>query len=62
MVGIRIEIVEDFFVDNIKNYFSEESKTKYEQITNEIYDMSKFLNDIYPFSMNENSTTFSNFV
>lgn len=48
VVGIRIEIVEDFFVDNIKNYFSEESKTKYEQITNEIYDMSKFLNDIYP--------------
>lgn len=48
VVGIKIEIIEDTFVDNIKNYFSEESKNQYERITKEIYDMSKFLNEIYP--------------
>lgn len=48
VVGIKIEIIEDVIVDNIKNYFSEKAKTQYEQITKEIYDMSKFLNEIYP--------------
>ena len=48
VVGIKIEIIEDTFIDNIKNYFSKESKTQYDRIIKEIYDMSKFLNDIYP--------------
>ena len=48
VVGIRIETIENTVVDNIKNYFSEELRGQYFQITNEIYEMSKFLNDIYP--------------
>ena len=48
VVGIKIEIVEDVIVDNIKNYFSEEKQAQFAKITKEIYDMSKFLNEIYP--------------
>lgn len=48
VVGIKIEIIEESLIDNIKNYFAEECKTQYDQITKEIYDMSKFLNEIYP--------------
>lgn len=48
VLGIRIEIVKDVVIDNIKNYFSKDAKEQYSQITNEIYEMSKFLNDIYP--------------
>ena len=48
VLGIRIEILGDVVIDNIKNYFSEDTKEQYRQITNEIYEMSKFLNELYP--------------